>query len=214
MVPRVRTRAHACSRVRNRCLDLDAFTHRSANKHRQRAAAYTAWCLRYARSQVVSGGVTHSAARHAVAGDTTPRSRSRITARTGAKPAAATRAYWREQVRTGRHTCGLVPARARGCAAGAAFQTMLQMARLTSWRNLRLVITRCTRSTRVAESCREARGTLLPTPATAWLVKRFDIAAASVRQRAAAKLAAATRVHQREQVRTGCHGCASVPQGP
>jgi hypothetical protein len=59
-------------------------------------------------------------------------------------------------------------------------------------------------------SCREARRTLLATPATAWQVKCRVRAAAAAGARAAAKRAAATRAHQRRQVRTGCHTCAHV----
>jgi hypothetical protein len=128
----VRTGCHTCAHVPTRAhgcaagATFQAISHiRTVNELAQRAAAYKAWCLLCARCCVVSQGRANAArnAGDGLAGEV-PRSRCRSGARAAAKPSAAMRAHWREQVRAGCHTCGHVPTRAHGCAAGAAFQAI------------------------------------------------------------------------------------------
>jgi hypothetical protein len=221
----VRTGCHRCARVRtgaHGCAAGAGFhtvSHiaGSANKLPQRAATYNVWCLRCARCRVVSKGGANAArgAGDGMAGEA-PRSRFHSAGCAAGKPAGATRARQRTQVRTGCHTCGLVPTRAHGCAAGAAFQTVLRIALRTSRRSAQLVITRWTRSVRAAESCHEAGRTLLARPATAWQAKRRGRrAAAALRVPQPSQLQPRVRISASRcaQGAAGAHGCARVLTG-
>jgi hypothetical protein len=130
-----------------------------------------------------------------------------------AKLAAPTRAHWRKQARSGCHTCGHVPTRAHGCAAGAAFHTISahrdanEMARRAAGYNSRCrPCTRCRAVSRGgANAARNAGDGLAAGEA---LLSRCGIGG-----HAAAELAAAARARGREQLRTGCHGCVQVRTG-
>jgi hypothetical protein len=214
-VPRVRTRAHTCCQVRDRCRFPDNFAHRTANELARRAAGYKASCLVCARCRVVSRGEVNAAHN---AGDglacEEPRSRCRSAKRAAAKPAAATRAHRRGQVRTRCHTCAHVPARAHGCATGAAFQqtisqafahrTANKLARRTAGYNAWCL--HCARCRVVSRDGANAARNVGDGLACEALRRRCRYSAC-----AADKPATATRAHWRQQVRTRCHTCAQVP---